>query len=70
MLNILFTGEKLKGAMTSVANYLVDPDNTVLEKDEKIAVYEHAGLHMVFRKIIGHDQILEKNNESKTNFIS
>lgn len=67
MLNILFTGEKLKEAMTSVANYLVDPDNTILEKEKQVSVYEHAGLHMVLRKIIGHDQTLEKNSESKTN---
>lgn len=50
--------------MTSVAEYLVQPTNKIVEKEKKIALYEHAGLHMVLRKIIGHDQILEKNNES------
>lgn len=68
MHNILFLGEKLKDAMTSVASYLVNPDSTVLEKEKEVPVYEHAGLHMVLRKIIGYDQTLDKNSESKSNF--
>lgn len=60
----IVSGENLKNAMTSVAEYLVEPSNKIVEKENKIFVYEHAGLHMVLRKIIGHDQILEKNNES------
>jgi hypothetical protein len=68
MLNILFTEEKLRDAITSVANYLVDPDNTILKKDKEMSVYEHAGLHIVLEKIIGYDQTLEKNNKSKTSF--
>jgi len=55
--------------MTSIANYLIDPDNKVEDKDVKVPVYEHSGLHMVLRKIIGHDKSLEKNNESMIHFI-
>ncbi|CAI6354000.1 unnamed protein product [Macrosiphum euphorbiae] len=58
------SGDKLKEAMTSVANYLIDPNNKVEDKDVKVPVYEHSGLHMVLRKIIGHDKILVKNNET------
>lgn len=50
--------------MISVANYLIDPNNKVEDKDVKVPVYEHSGLHMVLRKIINHDKILVKNNES------
>lgn len=63
--NLYFKGEQLKEAMTSVANYIIDSNNTVEEKEKKVPVYEHAGLHMVLRKIIGNDLILVKNNESK-----
>lgn len=56
--------------MTSVAEYLVEPNNTIQDNKKQIPLYEHAGLHMVLRKIIGHDNILEKNNESKNNFLS
>lgn len=55
--------------MTSVANYLIDSNNKVEDKDVKVPVYEHSGLHMVLRKIIGHDKILLKNNESMIHFI-
>lgn len=55
--------------MTSVAKFLVDADNIIEEKEKKTAVYEHAGLHMVLRKIIGHDQILEKSSECKSKII-
>lgn len=61
-------GDKLQEAMTSVANYLIDPNNKVEDKDVKVPVYEHSGLHMVLRKIIAHDKILVKNNESMFNF--
>lgn len=67
---MIFKGDELKEAMTSVAKYLVDSDNKIEEKEKKIAVYEHAGLHMVLRKIIGHDQILEKSSECKFKFIN
>ncbi|XP_025409538.1 uncharacterized protein LOC112682959 [Sipha flava] len=65
LLGILKSGteEKLRDAITSVANYLVDPDNTILKKDKEMSVYEHAGLHIVLEKIIGYDQTLEKNNK-------
>lgn len=52
--------------MTSVANYITDSNNTIEEKEKKVPVYEHAGLHMVLRKIIGNDLTLAKNNESKS----
>jgi len=65
---ICLLGDKLKEAMTSVAHYLIDSNNKVEDKDVKVPVYEHSGLHMVLRKIIGHDKILVKNNESMTNF--
>lgn len=66
---ICLLGDKLKEAMTSIATYLIDSNNKVEDKDVKVPVYEHSGLHMVLRKIIGHDKILVKNNESMTNFI-
>lgn len=66
---VCLLGDKLKEAMTSVANYLIDPNNKVEDKDAKVPVYEHSGLHMVLRKIIGHDKILVKNNESMTHFV-
>lgn len=54
--------------MTKISEYLVKPNNVIEEKEKQVPVFEHAGLHMVLRKIIGHDQILIKNNESKNNF--
>jgi len=58
------SGEKLKEAMTSIANYLIDPSNKVEDKGVKVPVYEHSGLHMVLRKIIVHDKSLVENNET------
>jgi len=58
------SGEKLKEAMTSVASYLVDTSNKISDNDNIIPMYEHAGLHMVLRKIIGSDKILIKNSET------
>lgn len=55
--------------MTSVSKYLIDPKNKIEEKGKDVPVYEHAGLHMVLRKIIGNDQLLVKNNESKFLFV-
>lgn len=48
--------------MTSIANYLVNPDNMLEENEKKIPVYEHSGIHLVLKKIIGNDQILMENN--------
>lgn len=47
--------------MTSIAHYLANPDNKIEDKEKQIPVYEHAGLHIVLKKIIAHDQILLKN---------
>lgn len=56
--------------MTSIVKYLVEPNNYIEENKKQTPLYEHAGLHMVLRKIIGHDHILEKHNESKTFFLN
>lgn len=53
--------------MTSIANYIVEPNNEIEEKEKKVPLYEHASLHMVLKKIIGHDKILLKRNEGKNN---
>lgn len=55
----------MKNALTSVANYLANPINEILEEKKLVPVYEHAGLHMVLKKIIGNDKVLVKNSESK-----
>jgi len=66
---ICFVGAKLKEAMTSVANFLIDPKNKIKDRIGKVPVYEHSGVHMVLRKIIGHDNILVEHNEGMTHFI-
>lgn len=54
--------------MTSIAHYLANPENNIEDKEKQIPVYEHAGLHIVLKKIIAHDQILLKNkSEGKSN---
>lgn len=54
--------------MTSIAHYLANPDNNIVENEKQIPVYEYAGLHIVLKKIIAHDQILLKNkSEGKSN---
>lgn len=53
--------------MTSVSKYLIEPENKIEEKGKMVPVYEHAGLHMVLRKIISNDQILVKNGEGMFN---
>jgi len=53
--------------MTSVANYLVNPDNMLEEYQKKIPVYEHSGIHVVLKKIIGNDRILMENNSNGKN---
>lgn len=55
--------------MTSIANYLVEPSNEIEDKEKYVPLYEHASLHMVLKKIIGHDKILVKSNEGKIKFI-
>lgn len=66
---VCFVGEKLKEAMTSVANFLIDPKSKVKDRSGKVPIYEHSGVHMVLRKIIGYDKILAQNNEGMTHFI-
>jgi len=57
--------------MTSIAEYVANSNNKIGEKDEYINCYEHAGLHIVLKKIIAHDQNLLKNNAgSKNKFIN
>ncbi|XP_050528827.1 protein penguin [Daktulosphaira vitifoliae] len=57
-------GETLEAAMKTVADYIVDPNNQITDKDKQVPVYEHAGLHMMLRKLIGHDQVLADSEKS------
>lgn len=56
--------------MKAIAEFLVDSSNTIEEKGKQVPLYEHAGLHMILRKLIAHDEVLMKNNKSKTNFLT
>jgi len=67
---VCFIVPKLKEAMTSVANYIIDPKNKL--KDEiygKVHAYEHSGVNMILRSIIVNDKILAANNKGMTHFI-
>lgn len=55
--------------MTSLSKYIIEPKNKIEDNGKEVPIYEHAGLHMVLKKIIGNDQLLLKNGESKCLFI-
>lgn len=63
---VCFVGAKLKKLMTTVINFIFDPKNKLKDRFlGKVPVYEHSGIHLVLRKIIGHDKILAENNEGR-----
>ncbi|XP_076162947.1 pumilio and CPL domain-containing protein penguin [Ptiloglossa arizonensis] len=52
------TGEKLKQAFKSIATFITDSTVRIKEKDLEHRTVEHAGLHMMLKKVIQNDKEL------------
>ncbi|KZC10744.1 PREDICTED: protein penguin [Dufourea novaeangliae] len=58
------SGEKLKQAFESIAKYITDSQTRIKEGDAEHKVVEHAGLHMMLKKLIQNDEKLQGRNET------
>ncbi|XP_076618730.1 pumilio and CPL domain-containing protein penguin [Colletes latitarsis] len=58
------TGEKLKQAFQSIATFITDPEIRITENGVKRKTVEHAGLHMMLKKVIQNDKILLTKGET------
>lgn len=56
-------GEKLKRAFEAVAIFISDLKSKIKEGDEEYKPIEHAGLHMMLKKLIQNDKELQKKSE-------
>lgn len=63
---IIGTDPGLKTALSSIADIIVNPDWKIKEAENEINGIEHAGLHMILKKLAQHDAVALQ--ESKTTF--
>lgn len=56
--------EKLKKAFESISEFITNPESRINEGDNKHKPVEHAGLHMMLKKLIQNDKELQEKNES------
>ncbi|CAK9831679.1 Pumilio homolog 3 [Anthophora retusa] len=58
------TGKKLKAAFKSVVEFITNLESKIKEGDNEYMPVEHAGLHMMLKKLIQNDKELQEKNES------
>ncbi|XP_053994995.1 protein penguin [Hylaeus volcanicus] len=58
------TGEKLEQAFESIATFVTDLKARITENDAECKIVEHAGLHMVLKKVIQNDILLSAKSET------
>lgn len=57
------TGEKLKQALDSIAIFITNKKSIIKDGNNKYKPIEHAGLHMVLKKLIQYDKELQSKEE-------
>ncbi|XP_017890649.1 pumilio homolog 3, partial [Ceratina calcarata] len=57
-------GVKLNEAFNAVAKFITDPKLKIKEGDNENKLVEHAGLHMMLKKLIQNDKELQEKGES------
>ncbi|XP_017760998.1 PREDICTED: protein penguin [Eufriesea mexicana] len=58
------TGEKLRKAFEAIAKFITDLKSIIKESDKEYKPVEHAGLHMMLKKLIQNDKELQEKSES------
>lgn len=57
LLFIAGSGPELRNALSSVAEVIVNPDWKIKDGENEINGIEHAGLHMILKKLAQHDSV-------------
>jgi chaperonin GroEL (HSP60 family) len=61
--NSCLSGSELQKAFESIAEYVSDVTKKISEEKRELFVVEHAGTHLMLKKLIQHDKERLRNGE-------
>jgi ATP-dependent helicase/DNAse subunit B len=63
LFDLYISGSELQKAFEAIAEYICDVTKKISEEKQEFFVAEHAGTHMMLKKLIQHDKERLRNGE-------